>query len=266
MIPVLEDGMTFRPATFSARDSEYIAARKLSREECAASYHIPLPMVGILDHATFSNIKEQHKQLYADTLGPWLEMIQEEIELQLLPETQDHENVYVEFNISEKLKGSFEEQAAALRALVGRPVMTANEGRARLNLPAITDDDSANELAAQQGGPAIETGLPDGDRTTDGAAQARSVSVPDQVAQVVRWHWERQQSRLHKLPAAERASRLDYPRALKELAADLQPTLGTHATSYAAQVTTETYTLLTRGTDAFARNREVPSCSLPTVH
>jgi len=66
---VLEEGMTWKQASFSARDSEYLAGRKLTREECARAYHIPLPMVGILDHATFSNIKEQHKNLYQDCLG-----------------------------------------------------------------------------------------------------------------------------------------------------------------------------------------------------
>jgi len=32
--------------------------------------------------------------------------------------------------------------------------MTANEARARLNLPRIADDPTADQLAAQQGGPA----------------------------------------------------------------------------------------------------------------
>jgi HK97 family phage portal protein len=149
-VPVLEDGMTYRPTSWSAKDSEYTAGRKLRREEVAAAYHVPLPMVGILDHATFSNIKEQHKQLYQDCLGPWLMMIQQEIERQVLPEAEDRDGVYVEFNIAEKLKGSFEEQATSLQVLVGRPVMTVNEGRARLNLPK-HDDPSADELAVQPG-------------------------------------------------------------------------------------------------------------------
>lgn len=144
---VLEDGMTFQATTFSARDSEFVAARKLTREECAAAYHIPLPMVGILDHATFSNIKEQHKQLYQDCCGPWLQLIVEELERQLLPEVADNDRVYLEFNIADKLRGSFEEQASSLYFMVGRPIMTANEGRARLNLPRITDDPSADTIA-----------------------------------------------------------------------------------------------------------------------
>jgi HK97 family phage portal protein len=148
--PLLEDGMKFVQTTTNAKDAEYIGSIKLAREICAASYHIPLPMVGILDHASFSNIKEQHKQLYADCLGPWLAMIEEELEAQLLPEVDDGAGVYCEFNIAEKMKGSFEEQAAALQTMIGRPIMTVNEGRARLNLPASTDPE-ADQIAAQPG-------------------------------------------------------------------------------------------------------------------
>ena len=141
---VLEDGMTWHEMSFDAQESEYLGARKLTREECARAYHIPLPMVGILDNATFSNIKEQHKNLYQDSLGPWLAMIEQDIQLQLLPDLDDTEGVYCEFNIAEKLQGSFEDQAQSFSTMVGRPIMTANEARARLNLPRMEGD--ADEL------------------------------------------------------------------------------------------------------------------------
>lgn len=138
--PLLPMGVDIKPTSFNAKDSEYLESVKLSREVVAAMYHIPQPMVGILEHATFSNIREQHKHLYQDCLGPSLEMVAEEIERQLLPECSDQRNVYVEFNIGEKLKGSFEEQAAAIVSLTGAPVLARNEGRARLNLPRIEDE------------------------------------------------------------------------------------------------------------------------------
>jgi len=137
---ILEEGMTWNAGTFNPKESEYLAGRKLTREECARAYHIPLPMVGILDHATFSNIREQHKNLYQDSLGPWLAMIEQDVELQLLPEFEDTQGVYCEFNIAEKLAGAFDEQVKALQAAVGRPWMTADEARARLNLPSLGGD------------------------------------------------------------------------------------------------------------------------------
>ncbi|MCX5522595.1 phage portal protein [Streptomyces bobili] len=155
--PILEDGMEYEQLAIDPAKAQYIEARKLTREEVAAAYHIPLPMVGILDHATFSNIKEQHQQLYQDTLGPWLTMIQEEIGLQLIPDLSDSDDVYVEFNLQEKLRGSFEEQAAQLQTAVGAPWLLRNEARARMNLPALDGGDELitplNVLVGDQASP-----------------------------------------------------------------------------------------------------------------
>jgi len=134
---ILEDGMVYKNMSYSAEQSQLLEAKKLGREEVAAAYHIPLPMVGILDHATFSNIKEQHKQLYQDCLGPWFAMLEQEINRGVLASFTDSDGLYAEFNISEKLQGAFEEQLPLLQAACGGPVMTVNEGRARVNLPRI---------------------------------------------------------------------------------------------------------------------------------
>ena len=61
-----------------------VETRRLTREECAAAYDVPPPVVGILDRATFSNITEQHIMLYQDTFGPWLTMIEETPQTQLI--------------------------------------------------------------------------------------------------------------------------------------------------------------------------------------
>lgn len=132
--PILEDGMDFIQVSATPKDLQYVDVRKLTREEVAAAYHIPPPMVGILDHATFSNIEEQHQMLYQDTLGPWLEEIKLEIEQQLLPDIDTNPNVYVEFNLAAKLAGSFEEQVETLSTAAGGPIMTRAEARSRLNL------------------------------------------------------------------------------------------------------------------------------------
>jgi HK97 family phage portal protein len=138
--PVLEDGMKFKAVSQTAEQLEYVASRKLTREEVAAAYFIPPPMIGILEHATFSNITEQHKMLYQDCLGPWLSDFEAELDLQLLPDYGDSK-LYVEFNMMEKMKGSFEEQAEALFKSTGAPWLTVNEARARQNLSPVDGGD-----------------------------------------------------------------------------------------------------------------------------
>jgi HK97 family phage portal protein len=152
---ILEEGLQFSPTSFSARDSQYLEARKLTREEVASAYHVSPAMVGILEHANFANIDMQHRMLYQDTLGPWMVLIEEEFERQVLPDVGDTESVYVEFNIAEKLKGSFEEQARAYQAAVGAPWLSRNEARARQNLPPIGGgDELVTPLNVLEGGQA----------------------------------------------------------------------------------------------------------------
>lgn len=152
--PILEDGMQFKPVSQTARDLQYIESRKLTREEVAAAYFVPPPMIGILDHATFSNITVQQRMLYTETLGPWLSMIQEEIELQLLKDFEpEPKRFYVEFNLREKLSGAFEERADAIAKAVGGPTMTINEARALDNRPPIDGgDDLIRPLNVTQNG------------------------------------------------------------------------------------------------------------------
>ena len=204
--PILEDDMEFVGGGITPEQAQYLESRKLSREEVAAAFHVPLPMVGILDHATFSNIAEQHKHLYQDTLGPWLEMIQQEIELQLVPDFDTTGRVYVEFNLAEKLKGSFEEQAAAMSAMVGAPVMTRNEGRGRLNLPRLDDGDSLvtplNVLIGGQASP--QDPVPEKARRS---VKARAPQTHEaKYAEVLRQHFEAQRSGVLAHPTSWPAS------------------------------------------------------------
>lgn len=200
--PILEDGMKFVPASQTAKDLQYVETRKLTREEVAAAYFIPPTMVGVMDSATFSNIKEQHKHLYQDTLGPWLSMICEEIALQLLPDFEDSDGVYVEFNLEEKMRGSFEEQAAQLQAATGGPWMTRNEARAMRNLPAIeggdelivplnvieggqaSPQDSAPDAGAA-GGPARGLKAIAGERVKDGRLLVKGPEITDTQREAV---------------------------------------------------------------------------------
>ncbi|MDV6275067.1 phage portal protein [Rhodococcus erythropolis] len=139
--PVLEDGMELKRVGFSAKDEDYVEGAKLALTTVAAVYHVNPTMLGLLDNANYSNVREFRSMLYGDTLGPILAMIEDRLNAFLVPRFADVDGVYVEFNLGEKLQGSFEEQAAVLGSATGRPFMTANEARAKLNLPAVEGGD-----------------------------------------------------------------------------------------------------------------------------
>lgn len=135
--PILEDGMTLTRSRFSAHEEEFVESAKLALNVVASVYHINPTMIGLLDDANYSNVREFRRMLYGDTLGPVLVQIQDRVNTFLVPRMPDSADVYVEFNIEQKLAGSFEEQATAFQTAVGRPWMTADEARGRMNMPGL---------------------------------------------------------------------------------------------------------------------------------
>jgi HK97 family phage portal protein len=153
--PVLEDGMGWHEGGITPKDAQYAEGRQLTREEVASAYHIDPSMVGLSKNATQSSLGELRQMLYADALGPLLEMLQQDIELQLLPDVDPSgaKKTYVEFNLRAKMQGSFEAQAAAISASVGGPWMTRNEGRALYNLSDLKEaEELITPLNVTQGG------------------------------------------------------------------------------------------------------------------
>lgn len=156
-IPLLEDGMEIKPFSTSFREQQWAESIKLSREAVAAAYGINPSLVWHTDTQTYASSKDNARALYAECLGPVLQMLQQRINAFLLPMIGADVGTYVEFDLSEKLKGSFEERASILQSSVGGPWMTRNEARADNNLPPIEGGDELivplNVVAGGQASP-----------------------------------------------------------------------------------------------------------------
>ncbi|HJE11348.1 MAG TPA: phage portal protein [Corynebacterium glutamicum] len=139
--PVLEDGMTYTPHHLTAKDEQIVEMATLSLKTVAQVYHVNPTMVGVLEATNYSNVKEFRKSLFVDTLGPLIGRIEGVINHFLKDVLDVPDDVYAEFNVEQKLRGSFEEQAEIMTKSVGGPWMSVNEGRARMNLPAVEGGD-----------------------------------------------------------------------------------------------------------------------------
>lgn len=140
-MPVLEDGMEVKTVGFSAHEQDWAKAKQLSREDVAAVYHVPPAVVWHTEGQTYASAKDNARALYTDTLAPVLRRLEQRLNAFLLPMIGEAPDVYVEFDLSAKLRGSFEEQAQVLQSSVGAPWLTRNEARAMQNLPAIDGGD-----------------------------------------------------------------------------------------------------------------------------
>jgi len=92
--PILEDGMDLKKIDFSASDQQYIQGAKLSFSTVAAAFHVNPTMVGVLDNANYSNVREFRKMLYGDTLGPLIAQIESALNAWLLPIMRVDEGIW----------------------------------------------------------------------------------------------------------------------------------------------------------------------------
>lgn len=139
-VAILEEGMEPKILSMSAEEAQYIESRKLSREEVCAAYDVPPPVVHILDRATFSNITEQMRSMYRDTMAPHLGALESVMDHQLRPDFGD-DTLYAEFLMDEVLRGDYEVRMEANQKAVGTAQLTPNEARALENRPALPGGD-----------------------------------------------------------------------------------------------------------------------------
>ena len=142
---ILEEGMEPMALTLNSEELQYIESRKLNREEACAAYDVPPPVVHILDRATFSNITEQMRSMYRDTMAPKLKLLESTMETELRDgrmgrtgEPDFGNIVYAEFLMDEVLRGDFEARADAYQKA---DFMTLAEKREKENLPFIPGTD-----------------------------------------------------------------------------------------------------------------------------
>lgn len=132
---VLEEGAKPVPVQISADKMQYIEGRKLNREEVCAVYDVPPPVVHILDRATFSNITEQMRSMYRDTMAPRLGMFESVLAHHLVPDFYPDGDVVAEFDMDDVMRGDFEVRAVAVANLIEKGVLKPSEGRSMMNLP-----------------------------------------------------------------------------------------------------------------------------------
>lgn len=135
-LPILPPGLSWSTASHTtAVEAELIDQRKVNRNEVAAVYMIPPPMIGILDDATYSNITTQREMAYTDSLAPPLILAEQTLNAHVAQGVLREDDLFVEFDLSGILRGDPLKEIQAIREAVATAVLTPNEGRDVLNRP-----------------------------------------------------------------------------------------------------------------------------------
>jgi hypothetical protein len=138
----------FQPITAEASQSQIIELTKLSREEIAAVYRIPAPVLGILDNAIKANVKELREQNVRDALGAYAPAIEDDMRAQIVSPMAIYDGLYVEFDLDAHLRPDLEGMGSLFVNM--EKTITTNERRGMLNLPKL-DAPEADTVASTPG-------------------------------------------------------------------------------------------------------------------
>lgn len=236
--PLLEDGMRLETTTFNAREAQWAEATKLSREDVCAVYHVNPGLIYHTNATTYASAKDNARALYADTLAPILDMLEERINAFLVPRLGLDDTHYCEFDLDAKLQGSFEERASVIQSSVGAPWMTRNEARAMLNLPAIDGGDDLvtplNVLTGGQASPNDVDGVESGESSAHVSTKSAGIRIKsaptdddaEEIAATLRRFFKRQARSVKPTGCAKSDDFPDWwnvERWERELAEDLTP-------------------------------------------
>ena len=252
-MPLLEDGMEIKPYQFNAKEAQYAETKQLSREDVAAAFHVNPSLIWHTTTQTYASAKDNARALYADCLGPTLQMLQQRINSFLLPMVGADPRTYVEFDLTEKLKGSFEERASIIQASVGGPWLTRNEARADNNLPPIEGGDELivplNVVEGGQSSPQ-DTHMEEQEPMTTEPAKMRKKSEAEKIrvkarstkeedermTEILRKFWKHQANSVLPKLGAKSASWWDEDRWNDELAEDIEPLINEIADAHGKEV------------------------------
>lgn len=81
---LLKGALEIEPLTVNPKDVDFLQGKKLNREEIGAIYGVPPALIGIFEYANYSNVREQIKIFWDNTLTPRMNSILRLIQINIL--------------------------------------------------------------------------------------------------------------------------------------------------------------------------------------
>ncbi|MGG4774838.1 phage portal protein [Paenalcaligenes sp. Me52] len=139
-VAMLQEGMTFKPLSMSNVDADLIKALTLTGADMARIWKIPLPMLAVMEGATYNNVENLQIQFVIYALLPWIRRHESAMQRDFL-RLDEMDELYIEFNIGGLLRGNQEARYKAYAIARQWGWLSVNDIRKLENLPPIPGGD-----------------------------------------------------------------------------------------------------------------------------
>ena len=145
-VPVMDNGMLVAKLGMDHDDAQMLESRQFSVADVGRWFGVPPTKLGDLSSGTFSNTEQEESSYVKHGLSTWLTLWEQSMLRDLILDES-----FAEFVLDALLRGSSVERAQSNQIMLNGTALTANEWRARENLPPVPWGDSK---PATQGAPA----------------------------------------------------------------------------------------------------------------
>ncbi len=156
---VLSGGAHLSNTTINPEQSQLLESRQFSVVDMCRILGVPPHVVYEMSKATWANVELMGMELVKYSLCSWIEKSEQELSGKLLTDAEQAAGYYVRYDVASLLRGDTKTETDTTLALVNGGLITANEGRARLEMSPL-DDPTANALRIPVNFPVVGTAKP----------------------------------------------------------------------------------------------------------
>lgn len=136
-MPILGGGLKFEQLSVNSVDAQLIESQRMSMEDIARVFGVPLPIIGDLSKATLSNVEQLISMWLSISLGSLLENLERSLDKAFdLPSGQ-----YIELDVAALLRTDFMARVDGLTKGVQGGLFTPNEAREKEGLSPVESGD-----------------------------------------------------------------------------------------------------------------------------
>lgn len=129
-VSLLPIGYQFQPLSLKLTDAQFLENTQLTIKQIAAAFGVKNHQLNDLDRATHTNISEQQREFYIDTLMDILTGYEQELTFKLFTQKELGDGYYVKFNVNAILRADPKTRYEGYRIAIQSGFLTANEVRA----------------------------------------------------------------------------------------------------------------------------------------
>lgn len=129
-------GMSLTPLNLKLADSQFLEIKQFTALQIASAFGVKPYQVGDYTKSSYASAEAQQLSFLVDTLLFIVKQYEEEIGWKILNDAEEAEGYHVKFNTAVILRADQQTQIQTLSEAVSNFLMTPNEARERLDLPA----------------------------------------------------------------------------------------------------------------------------------